>query len=211
MMPGNARNPGPMTKDIPMRALPSAFALFLAFGLAGTMPLTAGPITDKAAEAEGLLTSGDDLGAVLAARDSYAATWEATTALAIGDTALIVEPASGFGVYNPRPDDRFKLGEPVQIYVEPIGFGYGSPAEGLYSIGFFVDLKVVNEAGEVLGDLQNLTELDMSSRHKNREFQANLTYNLEGVPTGRYVLVTTLRDKNSAKMGSFETTVEFVE
>ena len=97
------------------------------------------------------------------------------------------------------------------IYAEPIGFGYGTPGEGLYSIGFFVDLKVMNDAGEVLGDLQNITELDLTSRYQNREFQANLTYNLTGVPAGHYVLQTTLRDKNSAKIGSFETSVEFVE
>lgn len=173
--------------------------------------LTAGPIAEKAAEVETLLGAGDDAGAIAAARDVFGQAWEATTGLAIGETTLIVEPASGYGIYNPRPDDKFKLDEPVLIYAEPMGFGYGSPGDGLYSIGFFVDLKVMNEAGEVLGDLQNLTELDLTSRYPNREFQANLTYNLEGVPVGRYVLLTTLRDKNSAKMGSFETSIEFVE
>lgn len=171
----------------------------------------AGEIADKAVDVESLLGSGDDVAALAAARDVLGKTWEATTGLAIGETALLVEPASGYGIYNPRPDEKFKLGEPVLIYAEPMGFGYGTPGEGLYSIGFFVDLKVMTEAGEVLGDLQNLTELDLTSRYKNREFQANLTYNLEGIPPGRYVLQTTLRDKNSAKIGSFENTVEFVE
>ncbi len=188
----------------------SAIALTAAL-LMSPLAAIAGPVTDKAAEVETLLGSGDDAGAIAAARDMFAAAWDATTGLAIGETTLIVEPASGYGIYNPRPDDKFKLGEPVLIYAEPMGFGYGSPGDGLYSIGFFVDLKVMNEAGEVLGDLQNITELDLTSRYQNREFQANLTYNLEGVPPGRYVLQTTLRDKNSAKIGSFENTVEFVE
>ncbi len=69
----------------------------------------------------------------------------------------------------------------------------------------------MNEAGEVLGDLMDITELDLTSRYPNREFQANLTYNLTGVPPGRYVLQTTLRDKNSGKTVSFENSVEFVE
>lgn len=187
-----------------------ATAAFLTCSL---FPLAAlaGEIADKAVEVESLLGSGDDVAALAAARDVLGKTWEATTGLAIGETALLVEPASGYGIYNPRPDERFKLGEPVLIYAEPMGFGYGTPGEGLYSIGFFVDLKVMTEMGEVLADLQNLTELDLTSRYPNREFQANLTYNLEGISPGRYILQTTLRDKNSAKVGSFENTVEFVE
>lgn len=190
------------------RTLP---ALMITAALALPSAAQAGELTDLAAQVEALQAAGDDAGAVAAARDLFAKTWDATTGLAIGETALIVEPASGYGIYNPRPDDKFKLDEPVLIYAEPIGFGYGSPGEGLYSIGFFVDLKVMNDAGEVLGDLQNVTELDLTSRYQNREFQANLTYNLTGIPAGRYTLQTTLRDKNSAKIGSFETSVEFVE
>jgi hypothetical protein len=53
--------------------------------------------------------------------------------------------------------------------------------------------------------------LDQISRYPLREFQANLTYNLKGIAPGRYILQTTLRDKNSAKIGTFENTVEFVE
>lgn len=184
-------------------------ALGIAMGLA--LPAQAGPIADKAAEAETLLAAGDDAGAIAAARDAFGQAWDATTGLSFGEVHLITEPAAGYGIYNPRPDDKYKLAEPVLIYAEPMGFAYGQPGDGLFSIGFFVDLKVMNEAGEVLGDLQNITELDLNSRYANREFQANLTYNLEGVPPGRYVLQTTLRDKNSAKVGSFDTTVEFVE
>jgi len=187
-------------------ARPLALALALA-----APPVAAGEIADKAVEVETLLGSGDEIGAIASAREVLGKAWDATTALGIGETVLISEPASGFGIYNPRPNDTFKIGEPVLIYAEPMGFGYGTPSEGLYSIGFFVDLKVMNEAGEVLGDLMDITELDLTSRHPNREFQANLTYNLAGVPPGRYVLQTTLRDKNSGKAGTFENTVEFVE
>ena len=45
----------------------------------------------------------------------------------------------------------------------------------------------------------------MTSRHQNREVQANITYRLDGIPPGQYTLVTTLRDKNSLKTGSFQT------
>lgn len=190
---------------------PAHVLLTIACLTCATLPAAAGPLTDKAAEVESLLSAGDDPGAIAAARDLFGAAWDATTGLSIGETVLLAEPASGYGIYNPRPTDTYKLGEPVLIYAEPMGFGYGSPGEGLYSIGFFVDLKVMTEMGEILGDLQNVTELDLTSRYPNREFQANLTYNLEGIAPGRYILQTTLRDKNSAKIGTFENTVEFVE
>jgi hypothetical protein len=179
--------------------------------LALPLPAMAGDIVDRAGEVENLLAAGDDAGAVAAARALLGAAWEATAGLAFGEILLIAEPAAGYGIFNPRADDKFKVGEPVLIYAEPMGFGYGSPGDGLYAIGFFVDLKVLNEAGELLADMQNVTELNLTSRYPNREFQANLTYNLDGITPGRYVLQTTLRDKNSAKIGSFDTSIEFVE
>lgn len=188
-----------------------SLSLSVPLSLALPHPAAAGPIADKAADVEGLLASGDDAGAVMAARELLGQAWEATSGLAFGETVLIAEPASGYGIFNPRPDDKFKLGEPVLIYAEPMGFGYGAVGGGLYGIGFFVDLKILTEAGEVLGDIQNVTELNLTSRYQNREFQANLTYNLDGITPGRYLLQTTLRDKNSAKIGSFETAVEFTE
>ena len=104
-----------------------------------------------------------------------------------------------------------KVGEPILIYAEPFGFGYGSGGDGLYTIGFIVDLKVMTEAGEVLGELPSVANLDLTSRYQNREFQANLTYTLSGITPGRYVLETTLRDKNSEKFGTFQNTIEIVE
>jgi hypothetical protein len=186
-------------------------ASFVTLPLAFPQMGNAGPIADKATEVESLLGAGDDAGAIQAARDLFGTTWDATQGLAFGETVLISEPASGYGIFNPRADDKFKIGDEVLIYAEPMGFGYGNAGEGLYSIGFFVDLKVLTEAGELLGDLQNVTELNLTSRYPNREFQANLTYSLDGITPGRYLLQTTLRDKNSAKIGSFENTVEFVE
>ena len=137
--------------------------------------------------------------------------WDMTTAIGFSQAMLVAEPASGFGIYNPRPDNKFAKGVPVIIYVEPFGFGYGTPAEGLFSMGFFVDLKVTTDAGEVLGEYPNLTELDQNARYPIREFQANLTYNLGGLAAGRYLLQTTLRDKNSGKIGVIENTIEIVE
>lgn len=184
----------------------SIFAVLLA-----TTTTQAGPIADQAAEIETLLAADDIAGAGLAADALYQSVWDATTAISFRNVVLVSETASGFGIYNPRADAKFKAGEPVIIYAEPYGYSFGTPADGLNSINFDVDLKVLSETGEVLGEMPNLAALELQSRVKNHEFQANLTYNLNGITPGNYVLQTTLRDKNSEKVGTFETAIEIVE
>ena len=185
----------------------------LAAVLAATLvgPSRAGPVVDKATEIEGLMAAENASGAIEAASALFATVWDSSKDIGIHQTVLVTEPAAGYGIYNPRPDEKFKGGEPILIYAEPFGFGYGSGGDGLYTIGFMVDLKVMTEAGEVLGELPSVANLDLTSRYQNREFQANLTYTLSGITPGRYVLETTLRDKNSEKFGTFQNSIEIVE
>lgn len=180
-------------------------------GASLAFPASAGPVVDKATEIEGLMAAADSAGAIAAANELMEVVWDAAKEIGIHQTILVTEPASGFGIYNPRADEKYKVGEPILIYAEPFGYGYGSGGDGLYTIGFAVDLKVMTEAGEVLGELPGVAEMALTSRFKNREFQANLTYTLDGITPGIYVLETTLRDKNSDKSGSFQNTIEIVE
>ena len=186
-------------------------ALLIPAALALPSMAQAGELTDLAAQVESLLAAGDDTGAIAAARDLIDKTWASTNGLSFRSTELVQEPVPFYGAYNPRTNNAIKINEPIYIYAEPEGYGFGSPGEGLYSIGFFVDLKVVNASGETVGEVPNITELDLTSRHSYHEFHGNLTYTLNGIPPGSYVLQTTLRDKNSARIGSFDTLIELVE
>lgn len=185
------------------------------FGLLATICLggaaVAGPLGDLAARAEQRLALGDTAGALAVAADLQGQIWDASPEIGLHDALLVAEPAPGFGLYNPRADNKFKPGAPVYIYAEPYGFGYGSGGDGLYTIDFAVDLRVTTPMGEVIAEVADVANLTLTSRYKNREFQANLTYTLTGVTPGTYVLETTLRDKNSGKTGRFETEVEFSE
>lgn len=186
-------------------------ACTLAACLAVATPVTAGPIAEKAAEIETLVAANNTDAALLAARSILAQVWDGSAGIGFTAALLVAEPSSGYGVYNARKDEKYKIGDPVILYVEPYGFGYGVPGEGLFAVGFFVDLKVMSETGEVLADLPSLTEMNLVSRNAPREFQDSITYNLGGIKAGRYVLQTTLRDKNSGKFGVFENTIEFTE
>lgn len=186
-------------------------SIAVAAGLGLATSVWAGPIADKAAEIEAMIGASDFAATSPAVDALYGLVWDQTPEILFRNVVLVAEPAAGVGIYNPRADEKYKLGEPIIIYAEPYGYGYGSAGEGLNSMGFTVDLKVITEGGEVLGEIPNLTEVALESRYKNREFLTNLTYNLDGITAGRYVLQTTLRDKNSDKSGTFENTIEIVE
>jgi hypothetical protein len=179
--------------------------------LALTPAAVAGPIVDAATTIEAKLGTGDMAGALDDARALFTQVWDQSPAITFGQALLVAEGATGFGVFNPRADNVFKKGDPILIYCEPYGFGYGSPGAGLFSVNFIVDLQVLDAAGNQLANAPDATEYNMTSRHQNREVQANITYNLDGIPVGQYTLITTLRDKNSTKSGSFQTAIEISE
>lgn len=183
-------------------------ALLLALA---AQPAQAGPLVDAATAIEARIAAGDFPGALEDGRDFLAQVWDQSPALTFGQALLVAENATGFGVFNPRANNVFKPGDPILIYCEPFGFAYGSPGAGLWSVNFIVDLQVLDASGNQLANALGATEYNMTSRHQNREVQANITFNLDGLPVGRYTLVTTLRDKNSARSGAFQTAIEIAE
>ena len=171
-------------------------------------PLWAGPLVDAATSIETRLSAGDFPGALAGGRDLFGQIWDQSPGISFGQALLVAENATGFGVFNPRDNNVFKPGDAILIYCEPYGFGYGAPGAGLHSVNFIVDLQVLDAAGNQLANAEGATEYNMTSRHQNREVQANITYSLDGLPVGQYTLITTLRDKNSQKSGAFQTAIE---
>ena len=186
-------------------------SLALAALVVSAAPALAGPLVDAATAIEEKLGAGDFPGALVAGRDLFAQVWDQSPGISFGQALLVAENATGFGVFNPRDNNVFKQGDPILIYCEPYGFGYGAPGAGLFSVNFIVDLQVLDGAGNQLANAEGATEYNMTSRHRNREVQANITYRLDGIPVGQYTLITTLRDKNSAKSGAFQTAIEISE
>jgi hypothetical protein len=184
-------------------------SLILFVALAG--PAAAGPVVDAAKAIEGKLDQGDAAGALTAAGDIYREVWAQNRAIGFTQGLLVAQPSTGYGVYNPRPTNVFKKGEPILIYCEPFGFDYGAPGEGLYSVNLIVDLQVLDASGHQLANAPEATEYNMPSRHRNREVPVNITYTVDGLAPGHYTLVTTLRDKNSQKAGSFQTAIEITK
>lgn len=182
----------------------------LVAGLLALAPLAgvAGPIADQASQIESMLAAGQSDAAIKATQGLFDQVWNSVGTVGFTNALLVSEPSAGYGMFKPRVDAKYKKGESILVYAEPFGFGYGKTADGAFDMGFAIDLKVSTEAGEVLAEVPDVMQLDLTSGFRNKEFQANITYDLTGLEAGRYVLHTVFRDKNSDRSGAFDLTIE---
>jgi len=166
----------------------------------------AGEIADKAAEAEKALQSGDAAGALEKFRGAEEALWTAMP-LAVMNVKQ-VDSASGFGIYSERANHIYKPGEKVVLYMEPVGYGYGSDGLGNSQIALSVDLTVLSAAGEKLGTFEKIGAVQVASRSHNRELFFKLDLSLDGLPPGKYRCDFLMHDQNSTKTAPFSTDIE---
>lgn len=178
-----------------------------AAGLTAVLVLTwssfaaAGPVVDAATRAEALQADGDTVGALNALDEAVDVIWK-DGPLAFRTVAL-VDAASGYGVYEMRADPTFRPDEKLTVYVEPVGFGYGS-SDGAASIGFTADLAIENATGQVLSETDDVFSLSAPSAPNRREFYMALTFTVPYLRPGDYKAIFNVRDRNSAKSGTFE-------
>lgn len=176
-----------------------ALALGAALGVGATMtllrPASDGPavVLARAVDAAAATQASEDWPAASAAMEDHL--WQ-TRGLHIARAVFVAAPAAGYGIFDPRPTNVFAPGEPVLIYAEPRGYGYGDRGEGIAELGFAIDLRVLDAAGTELGNYPDILQLGFLTRSRNREFMANLRYDLTGLPPGDYRLETTFRDRH---------------
>jgi len=118
--------------------------------------------------------------------------------------ALFVKVApTGYGIYDPRPDNVFKPGEKLFIYVEPVGFTW-KPQNGLNRAELVSDLILKDSEGAVLGEQQAFGTFTFDSRDENMEVMTALTIDFTEAPEGKYLAEVKFTDKLGDKSASFE-------
>lgn len=157
------------------------FAAAAALCLAGALPLAADPLDD--------------------ARSAFLAAWEAAP-LSVRQSLFVTTPAAGYGIYEPRGSNVFSGGEPLYIYLQPMGYGWGDLG-GSFEFGVTIGLVIRGEGGEALFENQGFMELKTQSMERPTEFFGNVTLNLTGFPQGAFALDLLLTDIN----GGEQTTV----
>lgn len=178
------------------------FGCTLAVLLLALSPAPAGDLVDGAARAEQLLAEGKPVEALAAVEASFNAVWDKAP-LGFSEALFVSRPPAGFGIYEARATPVFRPGEDMLVYAEPYGYGYGRAGDQ-FEIAFDADFELRTSKGQILHSQDGFATLDMASRRRNKEFQVFITYSFQGLKPGDYVLVTTLRDRNSDKKGSFE-------
>lgn len=188
----------------PARIPPSVrlLAATVVVGALATGSAAAGAIVDRAEEAEVQLSSGNAVKALASVEAAFNAVWDRAP-LGFSEALFVSGKPEGFGIYEARTGNVFKAGEDMLVYAEPFGFGYGEDGEG-FRITFDADYELRNARGQIMTAQSGFAVLDTATRRRNKEFQVFVTYSFAGLKPGDYVLVTTLRDRNSDKKGSFE-------
>lgn len=189
----------------------SIFNTTRAFGLAvltlGVLPVgtaVAGPLADAATRAEQMAASGDAAGARAAIRDAVS-DFSASLPFAVGAATFVAGDPSGFGMFEPRPDNTFKPGEKIVAYIEPVGLTWkAAQVPAKMETRFTVDFDLLDAGGTVLGSQKAFGNFTFTGVSKNSEIFATLTLDVSEAPVGSYVLRYHLNDTNSGKTASVD-------
>jgi hypothetical protein len=123
-----------------------------------------------------------------------------------------VTSASGYGVYEEKDTNNFQPGEEIVLYIEPVGFEYGTvggdssnddesdDSQQLHTINFSADFIISDTDGNVLTGQQGIPVSEIISHHENKEVFIPFTITQTSpFPEGDYVITFTIHDDNSGK------------
>jgi len=158
-------------------------------------------IAGKAKAAEALAADGKFVAAMDTLDEAEAALWDKSP-LIFRRSLWVAEPPAGYGAYTPRETNVFRSGSEMHIYTEPVGFGWRKSGD-IWHTDLVIDVSVKTAVGVQIFQQSEFQKLQISSRVRNREFMAHVTYTLSGLPPGKYLVDTTLRDTVSGKSGVF--------
>lgn len=113
------------------------------------------------------------------------------------------EEPTGFGGYSPRASSEFKPDEPLFIYSEPVGYAWRENDDESYTIEFGVDLRIKRDDGKAIVGVDDFGHIEVDTMSPAREFMLKVTVNLEGIPSGDYVMDIRARDLTGGEAGVF--------
>lgn len=118
--------------------------------------------------------------------------------LHIGQAVYLKSRPQAYGVYTPRPNNRYPTkGEPVLIYLEPIGYRVKNNPDGSKTFGVSLDIALTNPQGKVLWGKEGFLRKEITGRHFIREFYLLVTLTLSGAPAGDYLVSLRVNDLNA--------------
>jgi hypothetical protein len=164
--------------------------------LGASSPAAAGEIADKAALAETLIGRGYDEAALAAFDKAVDAFWAASPLQL--RVITFADSVGGYGNYVARGDTKFRKGDTLRIYFEPVGYGFTLVGDGVRA-AIAVDVEIRTPGGIILGSAEDFVRLEWKGQTPMHEVHASVATPLPDLKPGEYQLVLTLRDQTSAK------------
>jgi len=129
--------------------------------------------------------------------------WEKSPLL-LNNVRFVKDDDNTFGIYEPKDGNSFSPGEPVYLYMEPVGYKFKKNPKGFYEFGFTGNFTLEDENGKILGGQKNFANLNFKSWRFNTEIALTFTYTFTGLDKGKYKVVTNVKDALSKKNATIE-------
>lgn len=178
--------------------------------LAWAAPAMAGDFDSEIAQARKGLEAKDPAIALPALRRALAAAWKDLPFTAL-QAHLVADQPQGFGRYQIRKDNVFRGGEPVILYLEPVGYRViRDKQNGEFFYNLTADFNLVDAWGRVMSGRRDFAQFQAHTRHFPDQVPLTFTYNINGLPPGDYRLETVLKDVLGNKSHTVITAVKVV-
>lgn len=151
--------------------------------------------------------SGDLQKSLLKMQQAVEEIWQESS-LWIRQSLLVSKSAEGYGVYSERPNNVYEKGEPILIYLEPLGYHHQRRKDGMYEFGMRADFILKDDKGAILGGQEDFQRIAMVSHHPNQEMFLSLTYRFSGLLPGKYTIVTTIHDLHGKATTAVENPIQ---
>lgn len=140
------------------------------------------------------LKAGDAAAVVDGLQRAMAGAWKRLP-FTVVNVHLVAAPPAGYGRFIPRVDNVYRPGEPLILYMEPVGFTVvHDQKNGVYRYNISTDFNLVDAWGRVVSGRREFGRFGGRSRRFPDRFPLTFTYNLSGLPPGEYRVETILRD-----------------
>ena len=169
----------------------------------------AGPFSEEIEKARAAAGAGKSLEAYEALKEAELALWNSMTEIFLRKTVLVTEEPPLFEAYVPRKDNRYRPGEAIFLFAEPVGYTI-LEQDGVYSYDVTADVTIVDSNGVIRGGQKDFGSWKFASRRPVVELGLYFTFDLSGLDEGDYIIETVIRDRNSPKTASFSTPVTIV-
>jgi hypothetical protein len=170
------------------------------FGLSSAQDLS-----DSCTQAQLLLNQNQPLLAIDVLSKTIQQVWNSVP-LDVKKAVLVNEKAKAYGEYDARPDNVYKSGEIIRLYIEPVGLTRKKEGDHYVVAGAF-DYTVAREDGTILIGKENFGRLDAKTKNFGTHDYVDFDYNFTGLKPGSYVIKTVIRDLTGSKITSVTTPV----